>query len=153
MTGTARQCRAEASRWNSAPVTQTVGVSFRDAAGLARWPGHTRPTPGAARCEGGGPSAAAPGGVPQADPAEGSGGGDSLKQCWRRNPKAAGNSNYPIGHDRRPKDPAPTAEWAGPRRGSGETGQREENSPGRSTSSAGSAPGPAAARSATVGAV
>ena len=46
-------------------------------------------------------------------------GKDGLRRCWRRDPKAAGSSDCPIGHDFQPKDPAPTAKWAGPRRGSG----------------------------------
>ena len=121
MIGRARQCRAETSPWDLAPATQTAGVRFKGAAGLTLWPGHARPAPGAPtwtqRCGTGRHAPGRPGGGVCDE--------DSLKQCWRRDPKAAGSSNYPIGHDRRLKDPAPTAEWAGPRRGSGETGQRE----------------------------
>ena len=99
-----------------------LGVHWvKRTAGLPLWPGCAMPAPGAAtwtqRCGTGRRAPGRPGG--------GICGGDSLKQCWRRDPKAAGSSNYPIGHDRRPKDPAPTAAWAGPGRGSGETGQRE----------------------------
>ena len=137
MTGMARQCRAEASCWDSTPATQTAGVHFKGAAGLAGWPGHARPAAGGTKW-------AQSCGTRQNAPGRPGGGvcdEDSLKQCWRRDPKAAGSSNYPIGHDRRPKDPAPTAEWAGPRQGSEETGQRETVPDGERASTESSARG------------